>query len=189
MGDHDHALTGMALDDAVDGVDGPGTELVGALRSGDQTPLPRRHRLLKDRITLGPLLPEQPAFPVAEEDLAELTLDRGLQTEPLGERRRRLVRAPQAGDVDRVDVLVGQTKTELFGLPPPLRCELGIAMTVGESEGLTGLRRRRFTMAHDEQFRRARRGRESKLAEPFGFGRGGGIGRHRRSIGFSPAVP
>ncbi len=114
-------------------------------------------------------LPVHAAFPVAEEHLAQVALDDGFEADPLRERRRRLVGAPQTGDVDRVDLLLGQTHAELFGLPSPLGGELGITVPVGEGEGLIGSRRCRFTVAHDEQFGRAGRWRESILTEPFGF--------------------
>ena len=67
--------SGWAAGDPLDGAAGAGGEVVGRLGVGDDVPALLGDHPHRDRVAVGHLLAEQPALPVAEEDLVEVGVD------------------------------------------------------------------------------------------------------------------
>ena len=106
----------------------------------------------------------------------------GVEPEPLGQRRRRLVRALQARHVDRRDPLAARDEPIAHAqrLLVTLVRERRIAVTVHQRERLTLDGGRRLAVAHEEDLAGARRRREAVLAELARLG--GELGRLDRSV-------
>ncbi len=156
-------------------------ECVLGLRARDHVPALLHEDLFEDGVARRGTPAEFTFFPVAEEHLAQIGLLDRLQPELRRERRRGLVRALQRGDVDRRNRLVLQAFAEQRRLLLADGVEGRIAVTVAQRERSIGVRGCRLAVAHEQDRRRARRGREPVLAKA--FGRDVGIGRpHGREV-------
>ncbi len=106
--DHDHDLVGMGSGDPLDRALDAAPELVVGLGAGDDVPATGLEHRDRQRILVDHPAAQLATLPLAEEHLAQIGLDLRFDAEPLGERRRRLLRAPQRRDVDGGDPLAGR---------------------------------------------------------------------------------
>ena len=111
---------------------------------------------------LGHHLAEQATLPFTQADLPQARLHLGDQAEPSGERRRRLRRAAQGGNVDRVDAGT-QPGGYQFGLRAPVGREGGIGLPVHQRGGGVQQGGFRFAVPDKEQLGRVRRYLEAVL--------------------------
>ena len=139
-------------------------ERLGRLGAGDDVPALLRDHAQRDGVALGDALTVQLALPLPEVDLAQIGLDLRLDPQPGGERRRRLHRSAQRGDVDGVDGVAGEAVGDPLGLVPALRRQLRVAVAVDERERVARHERLGLAVADDEQLRRPGWSAEAGLA-------------------------
>ena len=114
-----------------------------------------------DRVLVGDALTEHTALPVAEEHLAQVGLDTGLDAQPLEQRGSGLAGALQGRDVHRGDPLAGrdQPVRDAFGLNEAVGVVQGrVGVPVDEGERVAVDERRRLAVADEQDLAGARRG-------------------------------
>ena len=114
-------------------------------------------------MSFGDVLAEHAAFPLAEQHFAEVGLDDRFDTESRRKRLGRLDRALEGRDVDRGDVLAGESLGDPLRLLVADRVEGRIAVAVHQCEVLTDPVRGRRAVAHEQQLRRPGRRHERPL--------------------------
>jgi len=95
-----------------------------------------RMRVQGHRVAVGHLLAVEATFPVAQVYFSEVWLNDWGEPAQTDQRRRRLNGAAQDGDVQRVEMVLGQASTDQFGLFLSDGRERGIAMPFDEFEVL-----------------------------------------------------
>ena len=112
--------------------------------------------------------PEQPAFPLAEVHLPQTGLHDRDDAQPRGQRRGRLDRATQGGDVDRRYRLGPEALRHLLRLLTSGRGQLGVALTVDERKRLAGRAGIDSPWRTSRMTGRPRRAHEAKLPDASG---------------------
>src|SRR5215469_4300059 len=134
MGESRDTLAGMARRDPLDGRADVAGERLGGLGAWDHIPALFGHHPQRDRMTLGDVLAEHAAFPLAEVHLPEPGVHSRSQAEFVRQRGSSLRGAAHRGHVDRVNAAFGQPAADLTGLLLPLGRQRRVALAVDEVE-------------------------------------------------------
>jgi hypothetical protein len=122
-------------------------------------------------VAFGDLDPVPTTLELAEEDLAQVGQHGGIEAEPLRQRRRGFLRAPQVGDEGAGEPLVGQLLRHRDRLRPADLRQRRVALAVDQRKSLARQRRFGGTVADDDDLHRVGRWHVAVLLEPARLGR------------------
>ncbi len=146
----------------------PPVQRLCCLGAGDLAPFLAAPRLFKGRIVLRGLDPIQPIVPFAQMHLAQVRFDDRGQAKARRQRRRCLMGAPQAGDIDRINRRAGQVIRHRLRLAPPLGMQRRIAMPVLDGKRAPRHRRLGFAVPDQQHIAGPSRQHKAMLAVFFG---------------------